>query len=79
METPAHIKEVAETVMKNLLPAKSTFNIKDNINIGTYSKLIAFLKRKKDGYLPKKSKEEIEKFIINTPDEDYLLIIIIIY
>jgi hypothetical protein len=54
---------------------KSTFNIKDNINIETYSKLIAFLKRKKDGYLPKKSKEEIEK--INTPDEDYLLIIII--
>ncbi|CAH1382773.1 unnamed protein product, partial [Tenebrio molitor] len=33
------------------------------------SKLIAFLKRKTDGYLPKKSKcleiEDIEKFIIN--------------
>lgn len=56
---------------------KSTLNIKDNINIETYSKLIAFLKRKKDGYLPKKSKcleiEDIEKFITSAPDEDYLL------
>jgi hypothetical protein len=35
---------------------KSTLNIINNINIESYTKLIAFLKRAKDGYVPKKSK-----------------------
>jgi hypothetical protein len=56
---------------------KSTLNIKQNINIENYSKLIAFLKRTKDGYVAKKSRmleiEEIEKFINEAPDETYLL------
>jgi uncharacterized protein (UPF0210 family) len=56
---------------------KSTLNIKQNINIKNYSKLIAFLKRTKDGSVAKKSRileiEEIEKFINEAPDETYLL------
>lgn len=131
MNTPAHIKEVAENVISNLLPTKSsgrywkeyelfikwcnentvstfneyvllayfenksknlksstlwsifsmlksTLNIKHNINIETYTKLIAFLKRTKDGYIPKKSKtleiEDIEKFINTAPNDTYLMI-----
>lgn len=39
---------------------------------------MGLLKRKKDGYIPKKSKvleiDEIKKFICETPDEDYLMI-----
>ncbi|KAK5646365.1 hypothetical protein RI129_004829 [Pyrocoelia pectoralis] len=57
---------------------KSTLNIKENINIEKYTKLIALLKRKHDGYLPKKSKilemTELEKFINEAPNEDYLMI-----
>ncbi|KAK4885302.1 hypothetical protein RN001_001573 [Aquatica leii] len=56
---------------------QATLNIKHNINIKNYSKLIAFLKRKNDGHVPKKSKtleiEQVEKFIREAPDEDYLL------
>jgi hypothetical protein len=53
---------------------KSTLNIKQNINIENYSKLIAFLKRTKDGYVAKKSRIlEIEKFINDAPYETYLL------
>ncbi|RZC39413.1 hypothetical protein BDFB_014833 [Asbolus verrucosus] len=57
---------------------KSTLNIKKNINIEKYPKLISFLKRTKDGYVPKKSKileiEEVEQFINEAPNDTYLLI-----
>lgn len=62
---------------------KSILNIKHNINIETYTKLIAFLKRTKDGYVPKKSKtleiEEIEKFIKEAPNETYLMMKVSIF
>jgi nucleoid DNA-binding protein len=131
MDTPAHIKLVAQNVIDDLLPKKSTsrylkeyelfikwsnenavtsfneyvllayfegkskkvksstlwsifsmlkstLNIKHNINIEKYTKLITFLKRSKVGYVPKKSKtleiEEIATFINEAPNETYLMI-----
>lgn len=46
------------------------------MNIETYPKLVAFLKRKSEGYKPKKSKiftaPEIEKFLNEAPDCNFL-------
>lgn len=57
---------------------KATVNLHNNINIARYSRLITFLKRKSDGYKPKKSKiltrEEIELFLVDAPDNLYLMI-----
>lgn len=50
--------------------------IKQNIDIKKHINLIALLKRKAEGYKPKKSKvfskEEITKFIVNAGDEKFL-------
>ncbi|CAH1381731.1 unnamed protein product, partial [Tenebrio molitor] len=55
---------------------KSTLSIHNNINIETYPKLRAFLKRKSEGYQATKSKTftpmEIDEFLSNAPDEMYL-------
>jgi hypothetical protein len=55
---------------------KSTLSIHNNINIETYPKLRAFLKRKSEGYQATKSKtftpKEIDEFLSNAPDEMYL-------
>ena len=55
---------------------KSTLNINNNVDISKYSKLRAFLKRKSEGYIPKKAKtftpEEINKFIKESPNGIYL-------
>lgn len=57
---------------------KSTINVNDNINISTYSKLIAFIKRQSDGFKSKKSKTlssgNIQKFLNEAPDDDFLAI-----
>lgn len=56
---------------------KSMLIVKENINIAKFDKLIAFIKRKSDGYKPKKSKiftaEQIEQFLIKADDEKHLL------
>lgn len=56
---------------------KSTINIRHEVDISKYYKLIAFLKRKSEGYTGKKSKtflpEEIEKFLNEAPDQLYLM------
>ncbi|XP_044745426.1 uncharacterized protein LOC123307256 isoform X2 [Coccinella septempunctata] len=56
---------------------RTMMNINDNIDIGNYCKVRAFLKRNSCGYRPKKSKifssDEIDNFINNAPDEFYLL------
>lgn len=56
---------------------KSTLNIKHEVDISKYCKLIAFLKRKSEGYTGKKSKtflpEEIKKFLNEAPDKLYLM------
>lgn len=57
---------------------KSTLAVKDNVDIGKYSKLIAFLKRKSVGHRAKKSKvltrDEINSFLFDAPDDRYLMI-----
>lgn len=57
---------------------KSTLNIKNDIDISTYPKLKAFLKRRSSGYKAKKAKiltaDQINKFIVNAPNEEYLFL-----
>lgn len=56
---------------------KSTLQAKDNIDIDNFCKLKNFLKRKSTGYQPRTSmifsRENINKFITEAPDETYLL------
>ena len=51
---------------------KATMNIYDKVDIGTYGKLTAFLKRKSTGYVPLKAKifteNEIQRFLDIAPD-----------
>jgi hypothetical protein len=55
---------------------KATINIKHNIDISKFNKLVPFLKRMSDNYKPKKSKtftrEEVNKFLLEAEDETYL-------
>jgi len=57
---------------------RGTLNIKHNVNLSEFHKLRALLKRKSEKYTPKKSKtltsENIHQFLLNAPDEKYLLI-----
>lgn len=57
---------------------KSVIKTKRDVNISTYPKLLAFLKRKSEGYKAKKSKvftaQEIEKFLNKAPDCDFLCV-----
>lgn len=56
---------------------KSTLLVKHNVDISKYSRLHTLLKRKSEGYEPKKSKtfttKEIKQFIEEAPDDKYLL------
>lgn len=56
---------------------KATLSINQDIDISKYVKLIAFLKHQSVGYKPKKSRtfsrEEITKFILEAPDDKYLM------
>lgn len=56
---------------------RSTISIKNNVDISRYAKLMAYLKRKSVGYKAKKSKafskNEVVKFLVTAPDEEFLL------
>lgn len=56
---------------------KAVLSVRENIDASRFSKLIAFLKRKSDGYKPKKSKifvkEELDRFILEAPDQEFLM------
>lgn len=56
---------------------KCTLKFHENHDIGTYLKLTAFLKRTSIGYKGRKSKvlssDNIEKFLVEAPDEAYLV------
>lgn len=78
----AYFGELSAKVSPNTLwtqysMLKSTLSIHQNINISQYIKLRAFLKRKNDGYLPKKSKvlssQEIQTFLNDAPNNKFLL------
>ncbi|XP_026321650.1 uncharacterized protein LOC113231544 [Hyposmocoma kahamanoa] len=55
---------------------KTTVKNKNNIDIKNYSNLTAFLKRRSDGYVARKSKvlspTDVEKFLKEAPDYQYL-------
>jgi hypothetical protein len=57
---------------------KAALNVHENVDIGKYNKLTAFLKQQHVGYEAKKSlilsRDEIDKFLLNAPDERFLLI-----
>lgn len=61
---------------------RTTINLKNNVDISKYPKLCAFLKRKSDGYRPKKSKiltpQQIREFLSSAPDEEYLFTKVIV-
>ncbi|CAH0556821.1 unnamed protein product [Brassicogethes aeneus] len=61
---------------------KTEISIKQNVDIKKYVNLIAFLKRKSDGYKPKKSKvltkKEITKFLLDAGEEKFLCMKVIL-
>lgn len=67
----------SSTLWSNYSMLRATLNLKHNVDISKYSKLLAFLKQKNHGYLAKKSKtltkQQFEDFLRNAPDEKYLL------
>lgn len=78
-----YFTELMETMLPSSLWAifsmlKATIKIYDQSDIGAFSKLIAFLKRNSENYIPKKSSflsdENIEKFLNEAPDDHYLVI-----
>ncbi|KAJ4443357.1 hypothetical protein ANN_05025 [Periplaneta americana] len=61
---------------------KTMINLKYGINIGQFSSLVNFLKKKNVGQMPKKSKvfdrEDMIKFLIEAPDDTYLMMKVVI-
>ncbi|XP_051158529.1 uncharacterized protein LOC127279911 [Leptopilina boulardi] len=70
------MKIKASTLWSIYSMLKSSLKSKNDINIENYSKLTVFLKNQSKGYRLKKSKilsnDEIEKFINEAPDQEYL-------
>jgi integrase len=69
-----HLK--SSTLWSHYSMLKAELNINHNIRLGKYTKLLAFLKRKNAGYKPKKtkilSKQQVDNFLHNAPNEKYL-------
>jgi integrase len=67
----------SSTLWSNFSMIKASLRIKNDVDIGKYHKLIAFLKRKNVGYRAKKSKvlkrEHIDRFLNEAPDAKYLM------
>lgn len=66
----------SSTLWKTYSILKATIGIKHDIDISRYTKLKAFLKRRSDSYIAKKSKvfttENVQQFLKNAPDFQYL-------
>lgn len=67
----------SSTLWSHYSMLRTTLLSSNNVDIKTYPKLISFLKRLNVGYRAKKSKiltrDQINKFILESPDDDYLL------
>lgn len=67
----------SSTLWAHFSMIKAMLNVNNNQDISKFYKLIAFLKRKGEGYRPKKSKiftrQNIDKFIAEAPDDKYLM------
>ena len=77
----AYLSELSKKVKSSTLWShysmlKSTLRLKQNVDIGNYPKVRAYLKRQNEGYTPKKSrvleKEQILQFIKEAPDQKFL-------
>lgn len=70
----------ASTLWSVFSMLKTTLMIEENADLKKYGKLIAFLKRKNEGYKPKKSQTfervQVEQFLLEASD-DYLLMKVI--
>jgi integrase len=70
-------KYKSSTLWSTFSMLKATLIAKNNINIGSYPKLMAYLKRQNVGYKAKKSnvftKSEINTFLLQAPDDTYLM------
>ncbi|XP_045466569.1 uncharacterized protein LOC123675267 [Harmonia axyridis] len=57
---------------------KSVINIREDIDISKFPKLLAFLKRRNEGFKPKKSRiltsEQVDQFLREAPDDKYLML-----
>lgn len=83
-----HFKELSQKYKPSTLWStwsimKTTLSQKEGIDINQYKQLKSFLKRESDGYKCKKSKvfssEEIEKFLKEAPDNNYLATKVILF
>lgn len=67
----------ASTAWSHYSMLKTTLKVKEKIDISSFHQLTAFLKRKGDDYLAKKSKilakTEIYRFIKDAPDSSFLV------
>lgn len=65
-----HLKSSSLWAIYSML--KTTLNIRQNVDISKYHKLIAFLKKESSNHCPKKSKtlalDQIKSFITDAPD-----------
>lgn len=77
----AYFNELANKYKPNTLwciysMLRSMIRTKNGIDIKTYTNLMAFLKRRSDGYIGRKSKvlspNDVEKFLNEAPDSQYL-------
>lgn len=68
----------SSTLWSKFSMIKSSVLVKNGVDVSKYFKVIAFLKRKNEGYSPKKSKtltfEQVQRFINEAPDEKYLMV-----
>lgn len=75
-ELDTKMKMKSSTLWSYYSMIRTTLNIKHGIDISKYLKLRAFLKKKNEGYCPKKSrvftKEQFDRFLSDAPDEKYL-------
>lgn len=66
----------SSTLWSTFSMLKATILAERNVDIGKYPKLVAFLKRKNEGYKAKKASvftpQEIEQFLREAPDDNFL-------
>lgn len=78
-EKSKHLKP--STLWSEYSMVRACLIVKDNVDIKTYSRLVAFLKRQSVGFRPKKSKVfkrgEFLKFLVEAPDETFLMMKVI--
>ena len=76
-----YFNEIAEKFKPSTLWAqysmlKATINYNHGIDIGRYTQVLKFLKKKSDGYTSTKARklsaEQVERFLVEAPDREYL-------